>query len=145
MVPHGSHPPWQGKPFQHIRIISLPWLLTKQVVREDSQMRQQARVRDEADPFARLHPGRRLFMPSLTPEAADGSAGWSDTDERACSRISQCTRGINEEVGAMLWLYKSWCGTLLVPESSFATGDVPCPQPCRSDTHDGTTNPSSEA
>jgi hypothetical protein len=40
-------------------------------VREDSQLRQQAKVRDEADPFARLHQGRRLFLPSLAP----GDAG----------------------------------------------------------------------
>lgn len=48
-----------------------------QVVREDSQKRQQVRVRDEADPFARLHPGRRLFLPSLSPEGADCTNGQS--------------------------------------------------------------------
>lgn len=46
-------------------------------MREDSQMRQQARVQDEADPFARLHPGRRLFLPSLSPEGADCTNGQS--------------------------------------------------------------------
>lgn len=40
-------------------------------MREDSQLRHQAKVRDEADPFARLHPGRRLYLPSLAP----GDAG----------------------------------------------------------------------
>jgi len=38
-------------------------------------MREKAKVRDEADPFARLHPGRRLFLPSLTPDGGDDLEG----------------------------------------------------------------------
>ncbi len=48
---------------------------TLQVVREDSQFRQQARVCDEADPFARLHAGRRLYLPSLAPGDKDNVEG----------------------------------------------------------------------
>ena len=60
------------------RFASQSWSLRVQVVREDSQMRQQARVRDEADPFARLHPGRRLFLPSLSPDGDDCTEGQSE-------------------------------------------------------------------
>lgn len=44
-----------------------------QIVREDNQRRSQAKEQDEADPFARLHPGRRLFVPSLTPNEDVGT------------------------------------------------------------------------
>ena len=46
-----------------------------QVVQESNVLKGQAKDQDEADPFARLHPGRRLFLPSLAQEGAESAPG----------------------------------------------------------------------
>ena len=46
-----------------------------QIVQESNVLRSQARDQDEADPFARLHPGRRLFLPSLAQEGSESAQG----------------------------------------------------------------------
>ncbi|CAK0783523.1 hypothetical protein CVIRNUC_006722 [Coccomyxa viridis] len=54
----------------------------RQIVQESNALRSRAREQDEADPFARLHPGRRLFLPSLAQEGSE-SAQDTDQDEEA--------------------------------------------------------------
>ena len=46
-----------------------------QIVQESNALRSRAREQDEADPFARLHPGRRLFLPSLAQEGSESAQG----------------------------------------------------------------------
>ena len=46
-----------------------------QIVQESNALKSQARDEDEADPFARLHPGRRLFLPSVAQEESESAKG----------------------------------------------------------------------
>lgn len=64
---HGAARPCHGTPRD------IMWRM--QIVQESNALKSQARDQDEADPFARLHPGRRLFLPSLAQEESESAQG----------------------------------------------------------------------
>ena len=97
-----------------------------QVVWEDSQNRHQVRARDEADPFARLHPGRRLFLPSLSPEGADCTNGQS-----TLRVLVTLPAWLQEEGSNVLWLpiLRVWDLLALLMLVAYVSNSPHCAKP----------------